>query len=54
MTWILVFWLQFPENYAQHATFSTEKECRDAEYVWNKRLTIVKSKLVAECRTLAP
>jgi len=50
MTWILVFWLQFPENYAQHAVYTSEKECRDAENAWNRRLRIVKSQLQAECR----
>ena len=50
MTWILVFWLQFPENYTQHAVYTSEKECRDAENAWNRRLRIVKSQLQAECR----
>jgi len=54
MIWILVFWLQFPENNTTYTTYNSEKECRDAEYIWNKRLQIVKSKLVAECRTKAP
>lgn len=50
ISWALVFWLQFPENYTEHTSFKTERECRDAELVWNKRLNIVHSKLVAECR----
>ena len=50
MTWILVFWLQFPENYTQHSVYNTEKECRDAENVWNRRLRFVKSQIQAECR----
>jgi|LakMenEpi03Aug12_release.lakeMendotaPanAssembly.Ray.scaffolds.fasta_scaffold377083_2 hypothetical protein len=50
MTWILVFWLTYPENYAVHQQFKNERECRDAENVWNKRLTMVKSDIRAECR----
>jgi len=50
MTWILVFWLTYPENYAVHQQFKNERECRDAENVWNKRLTLVKSDIRAECR----
>lgn len=48
--WALVFWLQIPSNFAEHTTFKNEKECRDAEVVWNQRLHIVKSDLIAECR----
>lgn len=51
MKWILVFWLQYPENYTVYTEYQTERECRDAEYLWQRRLTIVNSKLIAECRT---
>lgn len=50
MLWVLVFWLQFPQNYTEYSVYSTEKECRDAEQVWQRRLKIVKSEIVAECR----
>ncbi len=49
-TWILVLWLQFPENYTEHSKYEKEKECRDAEYAWQRRLNAVGSKIVAECR----
>ena len=50
ITWILVFWISFPENYTQYEVYKSEKECRDAEYSWNKRLKAVKSQIQAECR----
>jgi len=50
MTWILVFWLQFPSNFTTYATYPTELQCRDAEQMWNRRLRIVKSQMQAECR----
>ena len=50
MTWILVFWLNFPENYAVHQEYRSERECRDAETLWNRRLRLVKSDIQAECR----
>lgn len=48
--WVLVFWLEYPENYTEHAKYKTERECRDSEQLWQRRLNIVNSKLVAECR----
>ncbi len=50
MSWILVFWLHYPENYTVLTKYSTERECRDAEYSWNRRLQVVRSELKAECR----
>ena len=50
ISWVLVFWLQYPENYTEYNQFKSERECRDAEYVWQRRLNIVKSQLIAECR----
>lgn len=50
MVWVLVFWLNFPENFAVHQEFRSERECRDRAQVWNRRFAIVKSDLVAECR----
>ena len=50
MIWVLVFWLNFPENFAVHQEFHSERECRDRAQVWNRRFAIVKSDLVAECR----
>lgn len=32
--------------------YPSERLCRDAELLWQRRLNIVKSKLVAECRRL--
>ena len=48
--WILVFWLQYPGNYTVYAKYQTERECRDAEQLWQRRFTIVGSELRAECR----
>lgn len=48
--WVLVFWLQLPGNYSEYTVYKTERECRDAEQVWNRRLQLVKSQLIAECR----
>lgn len=50
MTWILVFWLTFPENYTVHEQLRTERECNDKAQVWNRRFAIVKSEMRAECR----
>lgn len=50
MKWILVFWLTYPENSVEHTKYMTERECRDAEQLWQRRFTIVKSELKAECR----
>ena len=48
--WILVFWLEYPENYTEYAKYRTERECRDAEQLWRRRFTMVGSELRAECR----
>ena len=48
--WIMVFWLETPLNYTEYARYRTERECRDSEQVWQRRLNMVKSKLIAECR----
>jgi hypothetical protein len=48
--WALVFWLQYPENYTEYARYHTERECRDAEQLWQRRLRLVDSQLQAECR----
>jgi hypothetical protein len=50
MSWILVFWLQFPENYTVYTTYQSEIQCKDAEQMWNRRLALVKSQMQAECR----
>jgi len=50
MLWVLVFWLQYPENSVEHSVYSTERECRDNQQLWQRRFDIVKSKLVSECR----
>lgn len=50
ITWTLVFWLQTPENLAEHTRYKTERECRDAAQLWQRRFNIVGSRLVAECR----
>lgn len=50
LEWYLVFWLQMPENYTVYADYAKERDCRDAEYVWNRRLRAVHSSLQAECR----
>jgi hypothetical protein len=50
MTWLLVFWIQFPENYTVHEVYTQERDCRDAEHAWNRRLRLVTSKITAECR----
>ncbi len=49
-TWVLVFWLQMPENYTRYDQYRTERECRDAEQLWQRRFHIVNSQLQAECR----
>ena len=53
VTWALVFWLQYPENYVEHSRYTLERDCRDAEQLWTRRFMIVKSRLVAECRKRA-
>ncbi len=50
MTWMLVFWLQTPNNFAEHNKFNTEAQCRAEQQVWQYRLDKVKSQLVADCR----
>ena len=50
MTWILVFWLVYPENHSVLHEYVTERECRDAEQAWQRRLRMVQSQLIAECR----
>ncbi len=50
MEWYLVFWLANPANSTEYAEYSTERACRDAEYVWNRRLQAVGSEIRAECR----
>ena len=50
MLWVLVFWLQYQENYTQHSEYATERECRDHQQLWQRRFDIVKSQLRAECR----
>ena len=50
MTWVLVFWLNFPENFVVHEELRSERECNDKAQVWNRRFTIVKSDLRAACR----
>jgi hypothetical protein len=49
-TYILVFWLATPSNFAEHNRYQSETECRQAAIVWNQRLQQVKSKMIAECR----
>jgi hypothetical protein len=51
--WLLVFWLQYPENLVEHSKYTTERECRDAEQLWQRRFNIVNSKLRAQCREQA-
>lgn len=51
--WLLVFWLQYPENLVEHSKYTTERECRDAEQLWQRRFNIVNSKLKAQCRERA-
>jgi len=50
MSWVLVFWLQFPENFTVYEKFATEQKCTESAQAWDRRLRIVKSKLVVECR----
>ena len=49
-SWILVFYIGYPNNYTVHQKFQSERECMDAEQLWNRRLTMVKSDIKAECR----
>jgi hypothetical protein len=49
ITWVLVFWLNTPDNYTVYEKYSSEKVCRDEEQKWNRRLQIVKSKINASC-----
>ena len=51
ITWILVFWLQTPENLVEHTEHKTERECRDAQELWQRRFNLVGSQLKAECRS---
>ncbi len=50
MTYMLVFWLQTPGNFAIHDRYKTQYECEQSAVVWNQRLRQVKSQLIAECR----
>ena len=50
MSWLLVFWLQVPENSATHDRYPTEAKCLESARVWDSRLRAVKSKLMVECR----
>lgn len=50
MTYILVFWLQIPTNFAEHDRYRTQYECEQSAKIWNQRLQQVKSKMIAECR----
>lgn len=51
-SWILVFWIGYPNNYTVHQKYQTERECVEAERLWNRRLTTVKSDIKAECRNV--
>ena len=50
MTWLLVFWIQYPDNFTIYETLSTEKQCVELVQVWDKRLRAVNSRIVVECR----
>ncbi len=50
MTWMLVFWLQTPGNFAEHNQFKSEAECKSEQQAWQYRMDKVKSQLVADCR----
>lgn len=50
MTWILVFWLAYPENHSVMQEYVTKRECKDAEQAWQRRLQTVRSPIIAECR----
>jgi len=50
MTWILVFWLATPDNFATHTVFVNQQQCEKSAEVWNQRFFKVGSRLVAECR----
>lgn len=50
MIYILVFWLQTPDNFAEHNQYKSQYECDQAVIAWNQRLQKVNSKLIAECR----
>lgn len=54
MSWILVFWLTYPNNYAEYQTYRREKDCRAEQRLWQRRFDLVKSQLQADCRELAP
>lgn len=47
---ILVFYLGLPENLTIYEKYNSELLCKQAEIIWNKRLTQVNSKIKAECR----
>ena len=50
MSWILVFWLQFPENSATHDRYVSEAKCLESARAWDARLRAVRSKMNVECR----
>jgi hypothetical protein len=50
-TYILVFWLVTPNNFAEHNKYRSENECKQDAIIWNQRLTKVKSQMIAECRS---
>jgi|688.fasta_scaffold163543_3 hypothetical protein len=50
MTWVLVFWIQFPENFTIYEKFPNELKCLESAKTWNARLRAVNSKMNAECR----
>lgn len=55
MIWILIFWLQIPENYTEYwQQYRSELECRDSAELWNRRFRLVGSQLRAECREKTP
>ena len=50
MTWLLVFWLEVPENYTVYTRYESESKCVEMARIWNSRLQKVNSKLICECR----
>ncbi len=51
-SWVLVFWIQYPENFTTYTTYDSEIKCKEAEQVWSRRLQLVKSKMQSECRKI--
>ena len=52
MTWLLVFWIQFPENFTVYEKFATEQKCVESAQAWDRRLRAVKSQMIVECRVV--